>query len=235
MRRGSDAQRGRLGTAAGDWTLEITGWGPGVSVLLPAGLITLIVIGQRLGANTVLSFWLAYVLTRPLGANLGDWVASSSTDRGLGAGTALTSAIFLLAIVATVVYLTMTRRDVVTEPELPPPPTGTPHQGRERIMLGYYAAVAVAAAALLVWASAHPHETLVSDEETGTAPASTTLTPGQASAVFPSTDIANFRTITQNTLMKVQACDHTGAVARINDHLDSKILRSPYLKLYAQG
>ena len=48
MRRGSDAQRGRLGTAAGDWTLEITGWGPGVSVLLPAGLITLIVIGQRL-------------------------------------------------------------------------------------------------------------------------------------------------------------------------------------------
>ena len=224
-----------LGTAAGDWTLEITGWGPGISVLLPAGLIVLIVIGWRLGANAVLSFWLAYVLTRPLGANLGDWVASSSTDRGLGAGTALTSAIFLLAIVATVVYLTMTRRDVVTEPELPPPPTGTPHQGRERIMLGYYAAVAVAAAALLVWASAHPHETLVSDEETGTAPASTTLTPGQASAVFPSTDIANFRTITQNTLMKVQACDHTGAVARINDHLDSKILRSPYLKLYAQG
>ncbi len=119
-----------LGTAAGDWTLEITGWGgPGISVLLPAGLIVLIVIGWRLGANAVLSFWLAYVLTRPLGANLGDWVASSSTDRGLGAGTALTSAIFLLSIVATVVYLTITRRDLVTEPEIPRPPAGTPPRG----------------------------------------------------------------------------------------------------------
>ncbi|MEA1798308.1 MULTISPECIES: COG4705 family protein [Rhodococcus] len=206
-----------LGTAAGDWTLEITGWGPGISVLLPAGLIVLIVIGWRLGANAVLSFWLAYVLTRPLGANLGDWVASSSTDRGLGAGTALTSAIFLLAIVATVVYLTTTRRDVVTEPELPPSPTGTSPRGRERIMLGYYAAVAVAAGALLVWASAQPHEALASEEETGTAAASATLTPGQVSAVFPSTDIANFRTITQDTLTKVQAGDHTGAVARIKD------------------
>ncbi len=49
----------------GDWTLEITGWGPGTSVLLPAGLIVAIVIGWRLGANAVLSFWLAYILTRP--------------------------------------------------------------------------------------------------------------------------------------------------------------------------
>src|SRR6476646_12115429 len=49
-----------LGTAAGDWILELTGWGPGTSVLLPAGLIVAIVIGWRLGANSVLSFWLAY-------------------------------------------------------------------------------------------------------------------------------------------------------------------------------
>jgi uncharacterized membrane-anchored protein len=60
-----------LGTAAGDWILELNGWGPGTSVLLPAGLIVSIVIGWRLGANAVLSFWLAYILTRPLGANLG--------------------------------------------------------------------------------------------------------------------------------------------------------------------
>jgi len=50
-----------LGTAAGDWILEITGWGPGTSVLLPAGLIVAIVIGWRLGANAVLSFgWLTF-------------------------------------------------------------------------------------------------------------------------------------------------------------------------------
>src|SRR6185369_12809202 len=78
-----------LGTAAGDWTLQLTGWGPGTSVLLPAGLIAAVVIGWRLGANAVLSFWLAYILTRPLGANLGDWLASPQTDHGLGLGTAV--------------------------------------------------------------------------------------------------------------------------------------------------
>lgn len=107
-------------------------------MLLPAGLIVLIVIGWRLGANAVLSFWLAYILTRPLGANLGDWLASPTADHGLGWGTALTSAIFLVAILATVVYLTLTRRDVIEEHERThtPPMATTP--ARERIMLGYY-------------------------------------------------------------------------------------------------
>ncbi|WP_346343420.1 hypothetical protein [Rhodococcus sp. MS16] len=205
-----------LGTAVGDWTLEITGWGPGISVLLPAGLIVLIVIGWRLGANAVLSFWLAYILTRPLGANLGDWVASSSTNRGLGLGTALTSTVFLTAIVATVIYLTATHSDVVEERE-PTRPSGTPHPGRERIMLGYYGAVAVAAGVLLIWASTQPHETSATEEETGTASITTTLTPGQVSAHFPAADVTDFRTITQDTLTKVHAGDHTGAVARIKD------------------
>ncbi|MCW2519553.1 MAG: putative rane-anchored protein, partial [Mycobacterium sp.] len=71
-----------LGTAVGDWTLEITGWGPGISVLLPAGLIMAIVAGWKLGANAVLSFWLAYILTRPLGANLGDWLGFPKDQMG---------------------------------------------------------------------------------------------------------------------------------------------------------
>src|SRR4051794_1957796 len=87
-----------LGTAAGDWILELTGWPPGKSVLLPAGLIAAVVIGWRLGANAVLSFWLAYILTRPLGANLGDYLALPKDQQGLGLGVALTSVIFLTAI-----------------------------------------------------------------------------------------------------------------------------------------
>src|ERR1700742_28949 len=102
-----------LGTAAGDWILELTGWGPGTSVLLPAGLIVAVVIGWGLGANAVLSFWLAYILTRPLGANLGDWLGLPQDQRGLGLGVALTSAIFLTAILAIVLYLTRTRTDVI--------------------------------------------------------------------------------------------------------------------------
>ena len=84
-----------LGTAAGDWTLELTGWGPGTSILLPAGLIAVVVLCWRLGAQPVLSFWLAYILTRPLGANIGDFLALPSDEKGLGLGTALTSVVFL--------------------------------------------------------------------------------------------------------------------------------------------
>jgi uncharacterized membrane-anchored protein len=100
-----------LGTAAGDWTLELTGWGPGPSVLLPAGLIAAVVVAWRLGAGPVLSFWLAYILTRPLGANLGDFLASAHGDGGLGLGTRGTSILFLGAIVVVVSYLTKTHKD----------------------------------------------------------------------------------------------------------------------------
>lgn len=206
-----------LGTAAGDWTLALTGWGPGTSVLLPVGLIVVIFIGWRLGANAVLSFWLAYILTRPLGANLGDWFATPSTQHGLGLGTAVTSAIFLTAILATVVYLTWTHSDVIKEPEETRTPTVDTHPARERIMLGYYAAVALATGALLVWSAGRPHAAATEAEEAGTAPATGSVTPGQVTAHFPPAEIAKFRTIAQDTLAKVQAGDQTGATARIKD------------------
>jgi uncharacterized membrane-anchored protein len=206
-----------LGTAAGDWTLQLTGWGPGTSALLPAGLIVAIVIGWRLGANAVLSFWLAYIVTAPLGANLGDWFATPSTSHGLGLGTAATSAIFLTAILATVAYLTWTRSDVIEERDGTATPTVRTHPARERIMLGYYAAVAVATGVLLVWTAGQPHATAASEGETSAAPVTTTLTPGQATAHFPPAEVAKFRTIAQDTLAKVQAGDQTGATTRIKD------------------
>ena len=207
-----------LGTAAGDWTLELTGWGPGISVLLPAALIVLIVIGWRLGANAVLSFWLAYILTRPLGANLGDWLASPSTEHGLGWGTALTSVVFLVAILATVGYLTLTRADVIETPERTPTPTATRRPAREWIMLGYYAAVAVATAVLLGWAAGQPHSAVASEEEdAGTSSVTATLDPGQATAHFPPAEVAKFRTIAQDTLTKVQAGQQADAKTRIKD------------------
>ena len=104
-----------LGTAAGDWTLDLTGWGPGQSVLLPAGLIAAVFVAWRLGAGPVLSFWLAYILTRPLGANIGDYLSSGKDDGGLALGTLVTSVLFLAAILATVVYLTVTKRDRTVE------------------------------------------------------------------------------------------------------------------------
>ncbi|MGY2874448.1 putative membrane-anchored protein [Marmoricola sp. URHA0025 HA25] len=100
-----------LGTAVGDWTLDLTGWSAGVSVLLPLGLILAVLASWRLGAGPVLSFWLAYILTRPLGANIGDYLASSRSDGGLGLGTFGTSVLFLGTILAVVIYLTRTDKD----------------------------------------------------------------------------------------------------------------------------
>ena len=107
-----------LGTAVGDWTLDLTGWGPGLSVLLPAGLIVAVVLAWRFRANAVAMFWIAYILTRPLGANIGDWLASAKSEQGLGLGTAVTSIAFLVAIGLTVAYLTVSRRDVIAQDEV---------------------------------------------------------------------------------------------------------------------
>lgn len=104
-----------LGTAVGDWTLELTGWTPGVAILLPASLLLAVLAGWKLGAGPVLSFWLAYVLTRPLGANIGDFLALPGGEGGLGLGTLVTSVVFLATILATVVYLTLTRIDRTEE------------------------------------------------------------------------------------------------------------------------
>jgi uncharacterized membrane-anchored protein len=109
-----------LGTATGDWTLELTGWTPGKSVLLPAGLIALVFVAWRAGMGSVLSFWLAYILTRPLGANIGDYLGSPRADGGLGLGTFWTSILFLGTILAVVTYLSITRRDRIEHAE----PTG---------------------------------------------------------------------------------------------------------------
>ncbi|GAA3656911.1 membrane protein [Nocardioides ginsengisoli] len=109
-----------LGTAVGDWTLDLTGWAPGQAVLLPLGLIAAVAAAWKLGAGPVLTFWLAYILTRPLGANIGDWLATPTKEQGLGLGTAGTSVLFLAAILGTVAYLTVSKADVI--PDADPEP-----------------------------------------------------------------------------------------------------------------
>jgi uncharacterized membrane-anchored protein len=207
-----------LGTAVGDWTLELTGWTPGVSVLLPAFLIVSIIIGWRLGANPVLSFWLAYVLTRPLGANMGDWFALPKDEGGLGLGTALTSVIFLSAIAATVIYLVIKRPDVIEnintrETETDP----VRRRKREHAMLWYYGLVAVVAISVLVIANSRPHRQVSAEEDTGGGAPVQQLTPQQATVDFPADDVAQFRGISQDTLGLINNGDQAGAAARITD------------------
>ncbi len=112
-----------LGTAAGDLTAETFGLGYLTSLVIFAGLIALVTLVHfaskarhgsvhvRAASNAVLAFWIAYILTRPLGASIGDYLSQAAADGGLGLGTTMTSLIFLTAILATVVYLVLSKRD----------------------------------------------------------------------------------------------------------------------------
>ena len=132
-----------LGTAAGDLVAEQFSLGYGPSIAIWGGFIAAITalhFGLRL--NAVLAFWLAYILTRPLGASIGDFMSQNSHKYGgLGLGTTGTSYIFLGCILALVTYLTLTKRDqtsrdvIVADEEahrLPHPPKRPHHHVHAR-------------------------------------------------------------------------------------------------------
>jgi uncharacterized membrane-anchored protein len=101
-----------LGTAAGDLVAERLNLGYWISALLFAAVIAAVAIAHfRFKLNAVAAFWVAYVLTRPLGASLGDYLSQPRRDGGLGLGTTITSILFLGAILLVVLYLSLTRAD----------------------------------------------------------------------------------------------------------------------------
>ena len=101
-----------LGTAAGDLASEGLGWGYLQAGLIFGGLIAAITAGYYfIGLDAVLAFWLAYILTRPLGASFGDLLTQAPSDGGLGLGTMGTSALFLFVIVGLIAYLTISGKD----------------------------------------------------------------------------------------------------------------------------
>jgi uncharacterized membrane-anchored protein len=108
-----------LGTAAGDLVAERADLGYAVSIAIFAGAIAIVAIAHyAFKVNAVLSFWLAYILTRPLGASIGDEMSQHDHKYGgLNLGTTGTSYIFLGCILLLVVYLSVTKKDQ-TPPEV---------------------------------------------------------------------------------------------------------------------
>jgi uncharacterized membrane-anchored protein len=95
-----------LGTSAGDLLSERLGLGYPLSAVMFAAAIALIYIAYRVRVmNEVLAFWLAYILTRPLGASIGDLLTQEKDAGGLGLGTIPISVVCLLGIVVGVFYL----------------------------------------------------------------------------------------------------------------------------------
>ena len=105
-----------LGTTAGDMTAVTLHLGYLVSGVLFAGLIAVPALAYRLfGLNTIVAFWFAYIVTRPLGASLADWMGKPHRVGGLGLGDGKVSLGLGILIVGFVAYLTVSRRDVTED------------------------------------------------------------------------------------------------------------------------
>nr|WP_294900256.1 hypothetical protein [uncultured Pedobacter sp.] len=96
-----------LGTSAGDLLSEYFGLGYPLAAMLFSGCIAVIYLAYKfINLNAVLAFWLAYILTRPLGASIGDLLTQVPKDGGLGISTTIINVLFLLIIISLVGYLT---------------------------------------------------------------------------------------------------------------------------------
>lgn len=107
-----------LGTAVGDLFSEQLGLGyllTGTTVVIIIACVFL--AWKFLKLDGILAFWIAYILTRPLGASLGDYLSQPKTNGALGLGTTVTSVIFLIAILAIIVFLAVTKFDATAKSE----------------------------------------------------------------------------------------------------------------------
>lgn len=111
-----------LGTAGGDLVSERYGVGYLNAAILFGALIAIVAASHVwLGLGSVPAFWIAYILTRPLGASIGDYLQQPGDEGGLGLGSINTSLVFLAAILVLVIYLTASKRDAP-----PPEPVEAP-------------------------------------------------------------------------------------------------------------
>ena len=102
-----------LGTALGDFTATSLGLGYAASSIL-FGVVILIpaLAWWRLGLNSIAAFWAAYVITRPLGASIADYISKPAKISGFGFGDGPTALVFALAVLVLVTYLAVARPDI---------------------------------------------------------------------------------------------------------------------------
>jgi uncharacterized membrane-anchored protein len=110
-----------LAKGAGDLAIEAPGLGFRLGVLAFGGLVGLVALAHRFGQGAITSFWVAYILTRPLGTAVGDLLSQSRPNGGLGLGTSTTSLVFLTVIVV-LVGIESVGRSGLRPPRLARPP-----------------------------------------------------------------------------------------------------------------
>ena len=189
-----------LGTAVGDLMAEGLGLGYLVTGLIVLGIIASTIIAWRLGLDDVLAFWIAYILTRPLGASLGDFLSQPKANGGLGLGATVTSAVFLIAILAVVIYLAVTHRDFIADPL-------AESASEKKRPAALWQVVAVVVLLLVLGGSGYylRRSQLRSEAAASVSPTA------------PLGDLTSFRKIAEDMLGQVRAGDLSGAKSRADD------------------
>lgn len=207
-----------LGTATGDLMAEVLGLGYLVTGIIVASLITITAVAWRFGLNSVLSFWVIYILTRPLGASIGDYLSQSSSQGGLGLGATVTSLVFVADILGIVTYLSVTKADVI-----PSAAAVDTHAATERG--GLWQTVVLVTLVLIAAGTGYSlRKSSLQEDTPNSATAAVAPTPGgsqtarsQTAQRSPLGDLSKFRKITQDTLDLLNSGDQSGATARIGD------------------
>ena len=197
-----------LGTASGDLMAEALGLGYLVTGLIVAGIITLTAVAWKLRLNSVLSFWIIYIMTRPLGASTGDFLSQPTNHGGLGLGATNTSYIFALGIFTMVIFLSFTKKDIIAS-------ASAEHSDETKERGGLWQTVIVSVLFIVAAVTGYHvrHTALQSEINT---PVTSTGSSTQSTA-SPLGDLTVFKTITHDTLDKLNKGDQSSATTRIND------------------
>lgn len=194
-----------LGTASGDLMAEGLGLGYSLTGVIIAVVIGVLAVAWRMGLDSILAFWLIYILTRPLGASLGDFLSQTRDHGGLGLGPTTTSFIFLFLISALVIFLTFTKKDITTEE--------TVRKNEKEGSSKHPVAQMVITLLILMSLAGVGYYTRQSALQKNTSPTvSSTL-----GSTAPLGDLSNFKVIGQDTLNLVNQNDVTRANKRVND------------------
>ncbi len=197
-----------LGTASGDLMAESLGFGYLTTGIIIASTIALFAVGWRLGLNAILSFWFIYILTRPLGASIGDLLSQSSANGGLGLGPTTTTIIFVAGIIFAVTYLSLSQKDVVQNPQAEEKPDEKKSKSAFIQLAVVITLVLIVSVGGYFWRHQQLQNAVPVTNTTGT---STTI------QISPLGDLSNFVTLSQATLTAVNANDWSTANSRVND------------------